>query len=65
MDISNLVMWVMGVVLIGIGVPLFFIGRYLSAPEDKKRQIAQGIKVIAIIWIAIGILIYIRILIVS
>jgi hypothetical protein len=30
------------------------------APDEKKSRIARGIKVIAIVWMAVGVLIYIR-----
>ncbi len=51
--------WIIGAVLIAVGLPLFFVGRYLSAPEDKKKQKARDIKIIGIIWMAVGVLIYI------
>ena len=63
MDIQSLILIAIGAVLIAVGVPLFSIGRYLSAPEDKKKQKARGIKVIGIVWMAVGVLIYIRVLI--
>jgi hypothetical protein len=59
MDTSRLVMWAMGVVLIGIGVPLFYLARYLLAPESDKMRIAKGIRAIAIVWMAVGLLIYV------
>ena len=49
--------------MIGIGLPLFYVARYLSAPEDKKKQKARDLKVIAIIWMAVGVMIYLGILI--
>jgi hypothetical protein len=60
MDTSKLLMVLMGEVLIAIGVPLLAIARYLLAPDEKKSRIARGIKVIAIVWMAVGVLIYIR-----
>lgn len=63
MDTTKLIIWLMGVVMIGIGLPLFYIGRYLSAPEDKKKQKARDVKVIGIIWMAAGVIIYIEVLI--
>ncbi len=59
MDTSRLIIWAMGVVLIGIGVPLFYIGRYLLAPEDKKMRLARALKVIGIVWMAVGVTIYV------
>jgi hypothetical protein len=53
----------MGVVMIGIGLPLFYVGRYFSAPEDKKKQKARDVKVIGIIWMVVGVMIYLGILI--
>jgi len=63
MDTSSLIIIAIGAVLIAVGVPLFYVGRYLSAPADKKKQKARGIKVIGIFWMAIGVLIYIGVLI--
>jgi heme/copper-type cytochrome/quinol oxidase subunit 2 len=63
MDVSEMVMWLMGVVLIAIGLPLFYLGRYFRAPEDEKKQKAGYLQVIAIIWMAAGVLIYIEVLI--
>jgi hypothetical protein len=39
----------MGVVMIGVGLPLFYVARYLSAPEDKKKLRARDLKTIGII----------------
>jgi heme/copper-type cytochrome/quinol oxidase subunit 2 len=63
MDTGSLIIFAIGALLIAVGVPLFFIGRYLSAPEDKKKQKARGIKIIGIFWMAVGVLIYIGVLI--
>ena len=63
MDTSSLILIAIGAVMIAVGAPLFYIGRYLLAPEDKKKQKARGIKVIGIVWMAVGVLIYIRVLI--
>ena len=63
MDTTSLIIWLMGVVLIGIGLPLFYIARYLSAPEDQKKQKARDLKVIAIIWMVVGVMIYLEVLI--
>jgi hypothetical protein len=52
----------MGVVMIGIGLPLFYLGRYFRAPEDEKKQKARDVQVIAIIWMAAGVLIYAAVL---
>jgi hypothetical protein len=53
----------MGAVLIAVGLPLFYVGRYLSAPENEKKQKARDIKGIGILWMAVGVLIYIGVLI--
>jgi hypothetical protein len=58
MDTGSLIIFAIGAVLIAIGVPLFSIGRYLLAPEDNKKQKARGIKIIGIIWMAVGVLLY-------
>jgi heme/copper-type cytochrome/quinol oxidase subunit 2 len=63
MDVTRLITWLMGVVLIGIGLPLFYLGRYFRAPEDEKKQKARDVQVIAIIWMAAGVIIYLGILI--
>jgi heme/copper-type cytochrome/quinol oxidase subunit 2 len=63
MDITRLITWLMGVVLIAIGLPLFYLGRYFRAPEDEKKQKARDVQVIAIIWMAAGVIIYLGILI--
>jgi uncharacterized protein YjeT (DUF2065 family) len=61
MDISRLILWSMGVVMIAIGLPLFYLGRYFSAAEDKKKQKARDLKVIGIIWMVAGVLIYLSV----
>jgi hypothetical protein len=53
----------MGVVMIAIGLPLFYIARYLLTPEDKKKQKARDLKVIGIIWMVVGVVIYLGVLI--
>ena len=63
MDTQSLIIFAIGAVLIAVGVPLFFIGRYLLALEDKRKQKARDLKVIAIIWMAVGVIIYLKVLI--
>jgi hypothetical protein len=63
MDTTRLILWTMGVVMIAIGLPLFYVGRYFSAPDDQKKQKARDVKVIAIIWMAVGVMIYAGVLI--
>jgi uncharacterized membrane-anchored protein len=63
MDTSSLVVWLMGEVLIAVGLPLFYIARYFSAPEDKKKQKARDLKIIAVVWMAVGVLIYIEVIV--
>ena len=58
----DLIRLVIGAVLIAIGVPLFSLARYLLAPEEKKKRIARGLKVIAIIWMSIGVILYLAVL---
>lgn len=62
MDTTALIIWLMGEVLIAIGLPLFYIARYLLAPGDKKRQKARDLKIIAVIWMSVGVLIYLVVL---
>ncbi len=59
MNTSRLIIWAMGVVLIGVGVPLFYIAKYLLAPESDKMRRARAIKVVAIVWMAVGVLVYV------
>jgi hypothetical protein len=35
--------------LIAVGLPLFYVGRYLSAPAEEKKQKARDVKGIAIL----------------
>jgi hypothetical protein len=59
MDASRLIIWAMGVVLVAVGVPLFYIAKYLLAAESDKVTRAKAIKTIAIVWMAVGVLIYV------
>jgi len=63
MDTSSAIRIVIGAVLIAIGLPLFALARYFSAPENKKTQMVRGIKIIAITWVSVGVLLYLVILI--
>jgi heme/copper-type cytochrome/quinol oxidase subunit 2 len=63
MDTRSLIIFAIGAVMIAVGLPLFYVGRYLSAPEDKKKQKARGLKIIGIVWMAVGVLIYICVLV--
>jgi heme/copper-type cytochrome/quinol oxidase subunit 2 len=63
MDTNSLIIWSMGVVLIAIGVPLFYLARYFSAPEDKKKQKVRSLKVLAIVWMTVGVMIYLEVFI--
>jgi len=63
MDITKLIIWTMGVVMIAIGLPLFYIGRYFRASEDEKKQKARDVQIIAIVWMAVGVIIYISVLV--
>jgi hypothetical protein len=63
MDTTSLIIFAIGAVMIAVGVPLFTVGRYLLALEDKKKQRARGIKLVGIVWMAVGVLIYIWVLI--
>ena len=63
MDTSSAIRIVIGAVLIAIGVPLFALARYFSAPEDKKAQMARSMRVIAITWMSVGVLLYLVVLI--
>ena len=50
--------WVIGAVLIAIGLPLYFLARYFEASEDTKKRRVRDLKVIAIVWISVGVIIY-------
>jgi len=63
MDTSSTIRIVIGAMLIAIGLPLFALARYFSAPENKKNQMVRRIKIIAITWISIGVLLYLVVLI--
>ena len=63
MDTSSTIRIVIGAMLIAIGLPLFALARYFSAPENKKNQMVRSIKIIAITWISVGVLLYLVVLI--
>jgi len=63
MDTSNAVRIIIGAVMIAVGIPLFALARYFSAPADKKNQMARVMKIIAITWVSAGILLYLVVLI--
>jgi hypothetical protein len=50
---------VIGAVLIAIGIPTFGLARYFSASEEKKKRIVLGLKIIGILWMLIGVILYI------
>jgi hypothetical protein len=53
---------VSGAVLIAVGVPIFNLARYLLAPKESKKRIAQGLKVIGIVWMSVGVILYLVVL---
>ena len=63
MDTARLLIWLMGVMLIVVGLPLYYLGRYFEAPEGQKKQKARDIKVVAIIWMMAGVVIYLAVLV--
>lgn len=63
MDASSAMRIVIGAMLIAIGLPLFALTRYFSAPEDKKKQMARRIEIIAITWTSVGVILYLVVLI--
>ena len=65
MDTNSAIRIVIGAVLIAIGLPLYALARYFSAPEDKKNQMIRSMKIIAISWVAVGVLLYLVVLITS
>jgi hypothetical protein len=62
MDITDTIRLVSGAVLISVGVPFFYLARYLLAPEEKKKRIAQSLKFISIIWMSVGVIFYLVVL---
>jgi hypothetical protein len=56
---DQLIVIAIGAVMIAIGIPLFHLGRYFSAPEDQKKQKILILKSIAIIWVSVGLIIFI------
>jgi hypothetical protein len=62
-DTNSLIIWAIGAVLIAIGVPLFYLARYFLAPEDEKKRRAKGLKVIGVVWMSVGVIIYLVVLI--
>jgi len=63
MDNTNTIYWLIGMVMISIGISLFYVARYLLAPGDKKKQKAQDMKYVGIVWIVIGAMIYLGVVI--
>jgi hypothetical protein len=63
LDTNSLILWAIGAVLIAIGLPLFYLARYLAAPESEKQRKARGLMIIALVWMIVGILIYLEVLI--
>jgi uncharacterized protein YjeT (DUF2065 family) len=58
MDTTNTICLVSGAILIAIGVPLLFVARYLLASEENKKRIARSLKIIGIIWMSVGVVLY-------
>ena len=55
---NAVVYWLIGIVLamFGIGLGLFYQGRYLLAPESEKLKRAKEIKNVGIWWLVIGVI---------
>ena len=62
MDTSDAIRILSGAVLIAIGIPLFQLARYLLAPEETKKRIAQGLKFIGVAWVVVGLILYLVVL---
>jgi hypothetical protein len=62
MDISDSIRLISGAVLIAIGVPLYYLSRYLLPLEKNQQRIAHGLKVIGIVWMSIGVILYLVVL---
>ena len=63
MDTNRLIIWVIGAVLIAIGLPLYYLARYFEASEDTKKRRVRDLKGIAILWMSVGVIIYLVVLI--
>jgi hypothetical protein len=63
MTTDDLVLWTMGVVLIGTGLPVVYLARYFLAPEEQKRRKARHLMGIGLVWLVAGAGIYLRVLI--
>ena len=50
--------WVIGAVMIAIGLPLYFLARYFEGSEDTKKRRVRDLKLIAILWMSIGVIVY-------
>ena len=59
MDSNILIYWGIGAVMIAVGVPIFFLGRYLLASEDVKKPRAWQLRIIGIVWMSVGVILYI------
>lgn len=59
---ADTIRWIIGAVLIAIGVPFFYLGNYLSAPEGRKKQKAAEIKLLGLIWMIAGVLLYVTVI---
>ena len=62
MDITDTIRLISGALLIAIGVPLFYLARYLLASEENKKRIARGLKVVGIVWMSVGVILYLVVL---
>ncbi|HTY82437.1 MAG TPA: hypothetical protein VMB24_06605 [Dehalococcoidales bacterium] len=51
-----------GAVLIAIGVPVIALSRYFLAREANKRRSAQALKIMGTIWVAVGVILYLAVL---
>jgi uncharacterized protein YjeT (DUF2065 family) len=58
MDTSDTVRLISGAVLIAVGVPLFFLAKYLLASEENKKRIARSLKIVGMIWMSVGVILY-------
>jgi hypothetical protein len=41
--------------VLGIGSSIFYLGRYLEAPEEKRLSRAKGMKWFGVVWLCLGI----------
>ena len=63
MDTNSLIIWVNGAILIAIGLAVYFLAMYFEATEANRKNRVRDLKIVAILSMLVGALIYIIVLI--